>query len=228
MPRSHEQPTGSQEHLTASGPRHEVPDAHRRDAEAALEVLLDGALAPVVDMVCTARDGGYEALAHDGRVTFRRTGHGSYERVSVEGRDPLADQSTDKFSPLADERAHPYPHRSVNAYPHAFDQIAQLFDAAAAPDLCVLHSAAHNWEDQGGHLGEHGSLGLVQARAPFVLAGKGVRKQGLAVGSARLVDVAPTVCALLGCAPLGSAPVVVAGGTTRAPAASLRCRTDAR
>ena len=34
--------------------------------------------------------------------------------------------------------------------------IAQLFDSPAAPDLCVLHSAAHNWEDQGGHRGEHG------------------------------------------------------------------------
>ena len=47
--------------------------------------------------------------------------------------------------------------------------------APAAPDLCVIHSAAHNWVELGGLLGEHGSLGLVQARAPFVLAGKGVR-----------------------------------------------------
>ena len=39
----------------------------------------------------------------------------------------------------------------------------------------MIHSAAHNWEDQGGHLGEHGSLGIVQARAPLVIAGKGVR-----------------------------------------------------
>ncbi len=182
---------------------HEVPEAHRAQAEAALEVLLDRALDPIVDMVCTARDGLYEALAHDGRVAFRRTPDGAYERVSTAGRDPLADQSTDKFTPLADELAHPAPHRVDNAYPHAFDQIAQLFDAPAAPDLCVIHSAAHNWEDQGGHLGEHGSLGLVQARAPFVLAGKGVRKLGLVPRSGRLVDVAPTVCALLGCAPGG-------------------------
>lgn len=181
---------------------HEVADAHRNAADAALEVLLDSALDPIVDMVCTARDGAYEALTHDGRVTFRRNDDGSYERVSVSGTDPLADQSTAKFAPLADERAHPFPHRSENAYPHAFDQIAQLFDAPAAPDLCVLHSAAHNWEDQGGHLGEHGSLGLVQARAPFVLGGKGVRKLGLVPEAARLVDVAPTICALLGCAPI--------------------------
>ena len=43
----------------------------------------------------------------------------------------------------------------------------------------MIHSAAHNWEDQGGHRGEHGSLGVVQARAPFVIAGKGVRNDGL-------------------------------------------------
>jgi phosphonoacetate hydrolase len=182
---------------------HEVPDAHRDDVEAALEVLLDPALAPIVDMVCTARDGVYEALAPGGRVAFRRVAGGEYERVGGSGRDPLGDQSTDRFSPLADERAHPFPDRSENAYPHAFDQIAQLFDAPAAPDLCVLHSAAHNWEDQGGHLGEHGSLGLVQARAPFVLGGKGVRRLGVVPRSARLVDVAPTLCALLGCAPVG-------------------------
>ncbi|HUI47369.1 MAG TPA: alkaline phosphatase family protein [Acidimicrobiia bacterium] len=193
---------------TATGehrlPAHQLADAHRADAEAALEVLLDGALEPIVDMVCTSRDGCYEALAHDGSVMFRRAlDGGGYERVEVSGRDPLRDQSTNKFTPLADELDHPFPGRSDNSYPHAFDQIAQLFDAPAAPDLCVLHTAAHNWEDQGGHLGEHGSLGLVQARAPFVLAGKGVRNLGLVPDSARLVDVAPTLCALLGCAPRG-------------------------
>jgi phosphonoacetate hydrolase len=184
-----------------TGP-HQLPDAHRAEAEAALDVLLDAGLDPIVDMVCTARDGAYEALTHDGRVTFRRLDDGTFERASVEGRDPLADQSTAKFTPLSEERAHPFPARSENAYPHAFEQIAQLFDAPAAPDLCVLHSAAHNWEDQGGHLGEHGSLGLVQARAPFVLGGKGVRKLGPVPQSARMVDVAPTICALLGVAPI--------------------------
>ncbi len=204
---------------------HEVPEAHRAAAEAALEVLLDGALEPIVDMVCTVRDGDYEALAHDGSVTFRREAGGGYRRLSVTGRDPLDDQSTDRFSPLADERTHPFPGRSENAYPHAFDHIAQLFDAPAAPDLCVLHSAAHNWEDQGGHLGEHGSLGLVQARAPFVLGGKGVRRLGVIPESARLVDVAPTICALLGCAPVGTEPAH-AGGEQFLAAQDGRARTD--
>jgi predicted AlkP superfamily pyrophosphatase or phosphodiesterase len=181
---------------------HQVADAHRAQVDAALDVLLDTALEPIVDMVLTHRDGRYEALAPDGRVTFTRTAAGDYERLAVNGRDPLADQSTARFTDLADERAHTHPHRTENAYPHAFDQIAQLFDSPAAPDLCVVHSAAHNWEDQGGHLGEHGSLGIVQARAPFVLGGKGVRNLGVVPKAARMIDVAPTITALLGCAPL--------------------------
>ena len=187
--------------LTRRAAPHEIPEAHRVEAEAALAVLCDSALEPIVDMVCLRRDGAYEAVAHSGRVVFRRGGDGGFERVAVEGTDPLADQATDRFTPLAAERAHPYPTRTENAYPHAFEQIAQLFDAPAAPDLCVLHSARHNWEDQGGHRGEHGSLGIVQARAPFVLGGKGVRNLGVIPRAARLVDVAPTVAALLGCAP---------------------------
>jgi predicted AlkP superfamily pyrophosphatase or phosphodiesterase len=173
------------------------------DAQPALEVLLSDDLDPIVEMVVLARDGQYEAHSHDGSVTFRRTGGGpdGYERTRTAGIDPLADQSTDRFAPLDAELASKYPTRAQNAYPHAFDSIAQLFDHPDAPDLCVIHSAAHNWEDQGGHIGEHGSLDVVQARAPFVIAGKGVRNDGLVDRSCRLVDVAPTIAALLGCAP---------------------------
>lgn len=172
--------------------------------ERALEVLLDGALEPIVDMVLFARDDAFEARAADGWVRFRRTGPGpdGYEVIDRAGVEPLADRAPERFSPLAAERADLHPHRSRNAYPWAYDHVAQLFDHPAAPDLCVLHSAAHNWADQGGHLGEHGSLGVVQARAPFVISGAGVRARGFVPEAARLVDVTPTVAALLGCAPL--------------------------
>lgn len=180
-------------------------DDRQADAEAALDVLTDTALDAIVDMVLLARDGAYEAISPDGSVRFRRRAPGShdeaFEVLTVEGADPLADRSTDRFTPLAAEQAHPNPHRADNAYPGAFAQVAQLFDHPAAPDLCVLHSADHNWEDQGGHRGEHGSLGIVQARAPFVLAGRGVRADGVVPRSARLVDVAPTILALLGVEP---------------------------
>lgn len=171
---------------------------HREAADAALTVLTDASLDRVVDMVLSASDGVYEARSHEGAVRFGRADGGEMEVVATEGRDPLADQTTDKFSPLAAEREHPHPDRGENAYPHAFEQVVQLFDHPAAPDLCVIHSAAHNWEDQGGHRGEHGSLGIVQARAPFILAGRGVRHDGIVDRSARLVDVAPTILELLG------------------------------
>ena len=176
-------------------------DPRRRPAaERALDVLTDARLDPIVDMVLLAADGAYEARSHDGAVRFRRD-DGGFEVLAVEGQDPLADRSADKFCPLANERAHPHPRRAENAYPDAFEQVAQLFDHPAAPDLCVIHAADHNWEDQGGHRGEHGSLGIVQARAPLVLAGRGVRAEGLVPRGARLVDVAPTILALLGAPP---------------------------
>ncbi len=184
-----------------TGTGHQVADENRDVADRALEVLLDSALEPIVDMVLTRRDDRYEALAADGRVAFVRTDDGGFVEVEQRGLNPLADQSTDRFVPLSTEVRSLHPRRGANAYPFAYDQAAQLFDSPAAPDLCVIHSAAHNWEDQGGHLGEHGSIGIVQARAPMVLGGKGIRSLGVIPRAARLVDAAPTIAALLGCAP---------------------------
>ena len=138
-------------------------------------------------------------MAADGRVRFAKDG--TVERV--EGRNPLADQATDRFAPLPDELGVRYPDRTTNSYPFAYEQVAQLFDHPAAPDICVIHTAAHNWQDAGGHRGEHGSIDVVQARAPFVIGGAGVRPQGRVARACRLVDVAPTVAALLGVAPQG-------------------------
>lgn len=169
-------------------------------ADRALEVLLGDELEPIVELVVRAapdEPGAYDALAVDGRVRFTRD-----EVLSVEGRNPLADQATNRFAGLDAERACPQPHRTRNSYPYAYDQVAQLFDHPAAPDLCVIHTAAHNWEDQGGHRGEHGSMDVVQSRAPFVIAGAGVRRMGMIKHACRLVDVAPTVASLLGCGSL--------------------------
>jgi phosphonoacetate hydrolase len=180
---------------------HEIADEHRDLADAALGVLLDSSLEPIVDMVLTRRDGAYEALSADGRVRFT-SDSGVVSLLEEDGANPIANQASDAFAGLDAELAHKHPHRRDNTYPNAYEQIVQLFDAPAAPDLCVLHSARHNWEDQGGHLGEHGSLGVVQARAPWILAGPGVANLGVVPRAARLVDVAPTIASLLGCAPL--------------------------
>ena len=154
-------------------------------------------------MVLTRRDDRYEALAASGQRHLR-----AHRRRRLRARWPTPAATRSPTSrPTSSSASRPsarnlHPHRDDNAYPFAYAQTAQLFDSPAAPDLCVIHSAAHNWEDQGGHLGEHGSLGIVQARAPMVH-----RRQGRQVArrdpSRRPVSSTPrpTIAALLGCAP---------------------------
>ncbi len=182
----------------------DAPTGEPEHVDAVVDALLDAALEPIVDLVVTADHEGYEARAVDGRVRFTRADHGdgwAFTEAEVEGRNPLGDQATDRFVGLGEEVANPYPHRTVNAYPHAYEMVAQIFDHPAAPDVITLHTPSHNWEDHGGERGEHGSMSAVQARAPFILAGAGVKEQGLVARSCRLVDVAPTVLALMGAAP---------------------------
>ena len=125
-----------------------------------------------------------------------------YEVLDVAGPQPARRPGLPTASPAPPPRPPAaIPRRAANAYPHGYEQVVQFFEAPMAPDLCVVHSAAHNYEDRGGHRGEHGSLDVVQARAPFVLAGRGVRADGMVDRSCRLVDVAPTLAQLLGPAP---------------------------
>jgi phosphonoacetate hydrolase len=210
------------------------PDRLRQVADA----LLDAALEPIVDMVVTTDDEGYEVRAVDGRVRFRREaappggdrspGGWVFVDTLVEGRNPLGDTATDRFASLDDELSARWPTRTEQSYPHGHDHIAQLFDHPAAPDLVCLHTPAHNWEDQGGERGEHGSLGIVQVRAPFVLAGAGVRQDGLIPRSCRLVDVAPTVLALLGAEPATGAPAIAALTGVDPDDGGLLARQDGR
>ena len=187
-----------------------LPKGGPDQRERALNVLLSNSLEPIVDLVAwsPAPDRFEMASAH-GHLRFSRDrgpdGNGSttysYSDSLVGGENPVARQDASHLGNLADEMADPHPTRRSNSYPHAFEQVAQLFDHPSAPDLVVLHSASHYWGDQGGHLGEHGSLGVVQARAPFIVAGAGVQALGMSEASCRLVDVAPTVLELLGCPP---------------------------
>lgn len=175
--------------------------------ERALDALCGDELEPIVEVVLRATgEHTYEARSHDGRVAFRREAEGAgwrFEVTEVDGRDPLGDQATDRFAGLEVELATRFPSRAENSYPFAYDTVAQLFDHASPPDLCVIHSAAHNWEDQGGHRGEHGSIDVVQARAPFIIGGAGVRRLGMVPRCCQLVDIAPTVLALFNVEPCG-------------------------
>ena len=161
----------------------------------------------------------YRAVSADGSVEFTRRdldGRYTYDVVSTSGRNPLADQSTTRFDGHHDERASVHPTRADNAYPHAYDSIAQFFDSPHAPDLLATHTAAHHTD---GHLGQHGSLGAVQGRAPFIAAGAGIRGDGMLDRSTRVVDIAPTIAALLG---LDEHPDGVGPTGVRRPGALLR------
>ena len=174
----------------------------------AVDVLTAPDLDPIVDMVAWSPGPDlYEVASADGRVRFRREadiGRPEYVVESVKGSNPLARRDPAALSSLDEQLRQPHPHRRHNSYPHGYEQFAQLFDHRSAPDLCVVHTASHYWPEAGGHLGEHGSPGVVQARAPFVASGAGIGRLGPVDGSCRLVDVAPTVLALLGASSQGA------------------------
>jgi hypothetical protein len=171
-----------------------VPDERLR--ERALEVLLGDPLDGVVDLVLLARDGAVEAHARGGSVGFTAEGP-----RWIKGRDPISRQDVAAFVPLDDELAGRRPENEANSYPYAYSSVAQLFDDPRAPDLAVVHTPAHNWEERGGHRGEHGSLDVVQSRAPLILSGAGVRGLGRVEAHARMIDIAPTLASLAGVEP---------------------------
>lgn len=146
--------------------------------ERALEVLLREDLAHVVDLVCwrvgdlvhVADSTGHSALAADGSTEL------------LSGVDPVAHQD-----PLVD-----------GSYPFAAARLHSLFSDPRAPDLAVVHTDAHHWPERAGHLGEHGSLGSVQSRAPLILSGAGVSARGVLDRAVRTVDVGATLSWLAG------------------------------
>ena len=86
-----------------------------------------------------------------------------------------------------------------NSYPDAASRILSLFaDPSRSPDVAVMHTPGHFFPDQGGHVGEHGSLDVIQSRAPLLLSGRGIAARGIVDRHARLVDVGPTLAAMAG------------------------------
>jgi hypothetical protein len=118
----------------------------------------------------------------------------------LDGTDPIASEDPMAFLPYPREVDGEGPRASIdNAYPYAADRILSLFaDPTRSPDLAVVHTPRHYFPDEGGHHGEHGSLDVVQSRAPLVLSGAGVARRGYLDDHAHLVDVGPTLAVLAG------------------------------
>jgi phosphonoacetate hydrolase len=173
--------------------------------EAVVTALTSPELASIVDLVVwveveagRSADTGPVAMAasHLGCVRLHLDGR----HEVLEGLDPIASEDPMAFLPYDRECANPCPPTSRdNSYPYAASRILSLFaDPTRSPDVAVMHRPRHFFPEQGGHVGEHGSLDVIQSRAPLLLSGKGVAALGIVDEHARLVDVGPTLAALAG------------------------------
>ncbi len=179
----------------------------------AIHILLtDPVAGPQTDMVITYRDGAYEIWAQRGMVRFQRTyaadGRGyEYRIIEQIGENPIANQDRTALATIEEELTASkvsgfpgidpnlaYVEPEHNAYPFAYERIAQLFDSPNAPDLAV-NPKAYAF----GHKpGQHGALDAIQARSPLVFCGPGIAKGVLTDAPSTQVDIAPTIAQLCG------------------------------
>jgi len=172
--------------------------------ESVVAALTSPDLATIIDLVvwvdleAEPSDLGPLAMAasHVGRVRLHRDGR----HEVLEGLDPIASEDPMAFLPYDRECANSGgPTSRDNSYPYAASRILSLFaDPTRSPDVAVIHTPRHFFPEQGGHVGEHGSLDVIQSRAPLLLSGRGVRARGMVDAHARLIDVGPTLAALSG------------------------------
>ena len=122
-------------------------------------------------------DGTAYAANHLGRVRW----DADDTRVVEHGTDPIGSEDPMAFLPYEREVADPSPELSTgNSYPYAAARLRSFFaDAERSPDLAIVHTPRHRFLEAGGHVGEHGSLDVIQSRAPLVLSGAGVARARL-------------------------------------------------
>jgi predicted AlkP superfamily pyrophosphatase or phosphodiesterase len=187
-------------------PAHRAPD--RRALDAAVRALTAPALAPILDLVAWPDpDAGRDDAGRPRAVLV--ADHGGTARLDVDhpdgelitGRHPLPSTDPMAFLPYDHEVAAPSPDHDDNAYPLPWSRLASFFTDPRSPDVAIVHTAKHWFPEQGGHHGEHGSLDVIQSRAPFILSGVGVTRRGIIHDHARLVDVMPTLAWLAGVEP---------------------------
>lgn len=161
---------------------------------AAVVALTAPGLAPIVDLVAY-RDGPVEepvvvVAAAGGSVRLHLDGR----HEVLHGNDPVGRTDPMAFLPYESELADPSPQNATNSYPDPARRLLScLSDPGRSPDLVVVHTPRHYFPDQGGHRGEHGSLDVIQSRAPLIVAGRGADRRGVVADHARIVDVAPTL-----------------------------------
>jgi len=186
-------------------------DAEQRESgdRAICALLADPEVRDHVDLVVTYRDSAYEVWSRRGLVRFQRwncDGRQHFKVLEVLGDNPLERTDADLVASCEEEVAaarrsgvdcedpnFAFIEPEQLSYPHAFERIAQLFDSPFTGDL-VISPKCYAFGTQAG---QHGALDVVQSRAPLAFAGPGVRP-GRYVLPARHVDIAPTICHLMG------------------------------
>lgn len=172
----------------------------REDRDKLIAAVCSPDLAPIVDLVLWIDDdpapGTAYAASHLGVVRWV----GDLERELVSGSDPIGSEDPMAFLPYAEEVANPSPaHSTDNAYPYVATRLRSFFaDPDRSPDFAIVHNPRHYFPEEHGHVGEHGSLDVIQSRAPFILSGAGVKTEGYLAEHARLVDVGATLAFLAG------------------------------
>ena len=173
------------------------------DRERMIQALCVAELADIVDLVVWVEPVDGVPTAHAANHLGRTRLHPGGRQEVLAGIDPIASQDPMAFLPYAaphGELANPCPTSSRdNAYPYAAERLLSFFaDPDRSPDLAIVHTPRHFFPDEGGHVGEHGSLDVIQSRAPLLLSGAGIRRLGMVDEHARLVDVGPTLAVLAG------------------------------
>ncbi len=166
--------------------------------ERALDVLTAPELEHMVDLVAYADEDHLVVVNSRGAVRAPRADARTDTAEVLWGRNPVANQDPLAFSPLPEELADVAPPNERHSYPYAWERLSSLFGDPRSPDLAVVHTGSHHWPERGGHIGEHGSLNVVQSRAPLLVSGAGVVERGVLQAAARVVDVAPTLAYLAG------------------------------
>lgn len=178
--------------------------------ERAVEALIDSRLSQIVDLVAWPDAADDQLGADDQRSVVVANSAGSarlgrQDDVDVLwGRNPVALQDPLAFLPYELEVAEPSPANGTNSYPYAAERLMSFFaDVDRSPDLVVVHSPRHYFPESGGHRGEHGSLDVIQSRAPLLITGPATQARGMVDDHARLVDIGPTLAWLAGVDPVG-------------------------
>jgi hypothetical protein len=186
------------------------PNQEESGKRAIYLLLTHPVVGPQTDFVATHWDGAYEVWAQRGMVRFQRSysveGGYQYHVVEtlgcnpIENQDPLAVATIEEELEAArhsgnptDDPDHAYIEPEQLSYPLAYERIAQLFDSPNAPDL-VVNPKCYAF---GRQPGQHGTLDVVQSRAPLIFSGPGVRP-GVSDAPARHIDIAPTIARLMG------------------------------